>query len=100
MAEGEALHNPECRRKCDAWRDGWKMLRMNIVTFFLSSRLDEHGAVHRDCFYVALATTFNNVFIKLLGTDGESERQRLMSLKGPAAFMRAAVRPSSLPLLA
>lgn len=44
---------------------------------------------------VALATTFNNVFIKLVGTDGESECQRLMSLKGPAAFMRAAVGPSS-----
>lgn len=44
---------------------------------------------------VALATTINNVFIKLVGTDGESGRQRLLSLKGLAAFMRAAVRPSS-----
>lgn len=50
---------------------------------------------------VALATTFNSVFIKLVGTDAESERQRLMSFKGPAAFMRAAVRrPLSLSPLA
>lgn len=48
----------------------------------------------------ALATTFNNVFIKLVGTDGESERQWLMSLKGPAAFLRATVCPSSLSPLA
>lgn len=43
---------------------------------------------------VALATTFNSVFIKLVGTDGESERQRLLSFKGPVAFIRAAVRHS------
>lgn len=42
---------------------------------------------------LATATTFNNVFIKLVGTDGESERKWLISLKGAASFMRAAVRP-------
>lgn len=41
---------------------------------------------------LAAATTFNNVFIKLVGTDGESERKWLISLKGAASFMRAAVR--------
>ncbi|XP_016534714.1 arachidonate 15-lipoxygenase B-like [Poecilia formosa] len=37
------------------------------------------------------ATTFNNVFIKLVGTNGESERKRLWSLRGPSAFVRGAV---------
>ncbi|GAA6214827.1 arachidonate 12-lipoxygenase, 12R-type-like [Lates japonicus] len=37
------------------------------------------------------ATTFNNVFIKLVGTDGESNRQWLTSLKGAATFFRGAV---------
>lgn len=37
------------------------------------------------------ATTFNNVFIKLVGTDGESNRQWLASLKGAATFFRGAV---------
>lgn len=46
-----------------------------------------------------LAATFNRIFIKLVGTEGESKRQWLISLKGPAAFMRAAVRPSSLSAL-
>lgn len=43
---------------------------------------------------LATATTFNNVFIKLVGTDGESERKWLISLKGAASFVRAAVRPT------
>uniref|UniRef100_A0A087Y4B0 Lipoxygenase domain-containing protein n=1 Tax=Poecilia formosa TaxID=48698 RepID=A0A087Y4B0_POEFO len=37
------------------------------------------------------ATTFNNVFLKLVGTNGESERKRLLSLRGPSAFVRGAV---------
>ncbi|XP_034543074.1 hydroperoxide isomerase ALOXE3-like [Notolabrus celidotus] len=37
------------------------------------------------------ATTFNNVFIKLVGTDGESDRSWLMNLKGPLAFTTGAV---------
>ncbi|XP_072241090.1 arachidonate 12-lipoxygenase, 12R-type-like [Leuresthes tenuis] len=37
------------------------------------------------------STTFNNVFIKLVGTDGESERKWLISLKGAAAFIKGAV---------
>lgn len=45
---------------------------------------------------VALATTFNSIFIKLVGTDGESERQRLLSFKWPLAFVKAAVRRSIL----
>lgn len=43
---------------------------------------------------LAASTTFNNVFIKLVGTDGESERKWLISFKGAASFMRAAVRPT------
>ncbi|XP_078138881.1 polyunsaturated fatty acid lipoxygenase ALOX15B-like [Centroberyx gerrardi] len=35
---------------------------------------------------LAQATTMNNVFIKLVGTDGESKRTWLTSLKGTAAF--------------
>lgn len=37
------------------------------------------------------STTFNNVFIKLVGEDGESERKWLVSFKGAAAFMKGAV---------
>lgn len=37
------------------------------------------------------ATTFSNIYIKLVGTDGESNRKWLISLKGAAAFMRNAV---------
>uniref|UniRef100_H3DKZ7 Arachidonate epidermal lipoxygenase 3 n=1 Tax=Tetraodon nigroviridis TaxID=99883 RepID=H3DKZ7_TETNG len=40
---------------------------------------------------VVAATTFNNVFIKLVGEDGESERRLLVSLKGAAAFIKGAV---------
>ncbi|XP_063740867.1 arachidonate 12-lipoxygenase, 12R-type-like isoform X2 [Eleginops maclovinus] len=34
----------------------------------------------------AYATTLNNVFIKLVGTDGESDRSWLCNLSGPLAF--------------
>ncbi|XP_061573356.1 hydroperoxide isomerase ALOXE3-like [Cololabis saira] len=37
------------------------------------------------------ATTFNNVFVKLVGTEGESERTWLWNLKGPLAFTQGAV---------
>ncbi|XP_040892492.1 polyunsaturated fatty acid lipoxygenase ALOX15B-like [Toxotes jaculatrix] len=37
---------------------------------------------------LAGATTFNNVFIKLVGTDGESKRQWLLSLKGASSFVQ------------
>lgn len=37
------------------------------------------------------ATTLNNIFIKLVGTDGESERKHLTSLRGASAFIRGAV---------
>lgn len=40
------------------------------------------------------ATTFSNIYIKLVGTDGESERKWLISLKGAASFMRNAVSAS------
>lgn len=40
---------------------------------------------------VAAATTFSNVFIKLVGEDGESERTWLVSIKGAAAFIKGAV---------
>lgn len=40
---------------------------------------------------LAMATTFNNVFIKLVGTDGESKRAWLVSLKGALAFVKGAV---------
>lgn len=40
---------------------------------------------------VVAATTFNNVFIKLVGEDGESERRLLVSLKGAVAFIKGAV---------
>ncbi|XP_037620542.1 hydroperoxide isomerase ALOXE3-like [Sebastes umbrosus] len=40
---------------------------------------------------LAYAGTLNNVFIKLVGTDGESNRTWLMSLKGPLALYRGAV---------
>ncbi|KAM4584329.1 arachidonate 12-lipoxygenase, 12R-type-like [Odontesthes bonariensis] len=47
------------------------------VTVFTSKRL--------------ASTTLNNVFMKLVGTDGESVRKRLKSLKGAAAFVKGAV---------
>ena len=47
------------------------------VKVFTSNRID--------------STTLNKVFIKLVGTDGESERQWLKSLKGAAAFVKGAV---------
>ncbi|XP_013863199.1 hydroperoxide isomerase ALOXE3 [Austrofundulus limnaeus] len=37
------------------------------------------------------ATTLNDIFIKLVGTDGESERKHLVSLRGASAFIRGAV---------
>lgn len=37
------------------------------------------------------ATTFNNVFIKLVGEDGESDRTWLASLKGACTFYKGAV---------
>uniref|UniRef100_A0A1A7WEZ7 Arachidonate 15-lipoxygenase, type B n=3 Tax=Iconisemion striatum TaxID=60296 RepID=A0A1A7WEZ7_9TELE len=37
------------------------------------------------------ATTLNNIFIKLVGTDGESERKLLLSLRGASAFVRGAM---------
>ncbi|XP_054460533.1 polyunsaturated fatty acid lipoxygenase ALOX15B-like [Anoplopoma fimbria] len=40
---------------------------------------------------LAAASTLNNVFIKLVGTDGESESTWLVSLKGALTFMRGAV---------
>lgn len=40
---------------------------------------------------IVAATTFNNVFIKLVGEDGESERKWLLNFKGAAAFMKGAV---------
>ncbi|XP_027874975.1 arachidonate 15-lipoxygenase B-like isoform X2 [Xiphophorus couchianus] len=39
----------------------------------------------------AVATTLNNVYIKLVGTKGENERKLLLSLKGASAFVRGAV---------
>ena len=44
------------------------------------------------------ATTFNNVFIKLVGTDGESDRTWLMGFKGAASFYKGAVSLDFLPL--
>lgn len=41
--------------------------------------------------YLAGATTLNNVFIKLVGTDGESERKWLMGIKGASSFMKGMV---------
>lgn len=43
----------------------------------------------------AEATTLNNVFIKLVGTDGESKRKWLIGLKGASAFIRGAVSSHS-----
>ncbi|XP_037620707.1 arachidonate 12-lipoxygenase, 12R-type-like [Sebastes umbrosus] len=40
--------------------------------------------------YRTSATTFNNVFIKLVGTDGESERSWLFGFKGLLAFFSGA----------
>uniref|UniRef100_A0A3B4FR53 Lipoxygenase domain-containing protein n=1 Tax=Pundamilia nyererei TaxID=303518 RepID=A0A3B4FR53_9CICH len=37
------------------------------------------------------STILNNVFIKLVGTDGESDRMWLMGLKGASSFVRGAV---------
>ncbi|XP_036955734.1 polyunsaturated fatty acid lipoxygenase ALOX15B-like isoform X2 [Acanthopagrus latus] len=37
------------------------------------------------------ATTYNDVYIKLVGTDGESHRTRLIDYKGPLAFIKGAV---------
>lgn len=41
--------------------------------------------------YFSGATTVGSVFIKLVGTDGESERKWLMGFKGAATFMKGAV---------
>ncbi|XP_070835927.1 hydroperoxide isomerase ALOXE3-like [Chaetodon trifascialis] len=41
--------------------------------------------------YLGGATTLNNVFIKLVGTDGESKRQLLLGFKGAATFLKGAV---------
>lgn len=40
--------------------------------------------------FVAAAGTFNNVFIKLVGEEGESVRKWLISFKGAAAFVKGA----------
>ncbi|XP_042340950.1 polyunsaturated fatty acid lipoxygenase ALOX15B-like isoform X2 [Plectropomus leopardus] len=40
---------------------------------------------------LAGATTINNVFIKLVGTEGESDRKWLMGFKGASSFMRGVV---------
>ncbi|KAM6941507.1 polyunsaturated fatty acid lipoxygenase ALOX15B-like isoform 1-T1 [Lycodopsis pacificus] len=40
---------------------------------------------------IAFSGTFNNVYIKLVGTDDESKQTWLVSLKGPLAFIRGAV---------
>ncbi|XP_047433292.1 arachidonate 12-lipoxygenase, 12R-type-like [Mugil cephalus] len=40
---------------------------------------------------LAGSTTFNNVFIKLVGTEGESEQKWLIDLNGPLDFIRGAV---------
>ncbi|XP_068583902.1 polyunsaturated fatty acid lipoxygenase ALOX15B-like [Cebidichthys violaceus] len=40
---------------------------------------------------LATASTFNNVFIKLVGTDGESERTWLESIAGPLSFISGKV---------
>lgn len=40
---------------------------------------------------LAGATTLNNVFIKLVGTDGESKRKWLIGLKGASAFIKGTV---------
>ncbi|XP_029020120.1 hydroperoxide isomerase ALOXE3-like [Betta splendens] len=37
------------------------------------------------------ATTLNNIYLKLVGTDGESQRKWLMGLKGATTFIRGAV---------
>uniref|UniRef100_UPI0037E9A49B arachidonate 12-lipoxygenase, 12R-type-like n=1 Tax=Semicossyphus pulcher TaxID=241346 RepID=UPI0037E9A49B len=37
------------------------------------------------------ATTLNNVFIKLVGTEGESDRSWLLNFRGPLNFITAAV---------
>uniref|UniRef100_A0A671TZE0 Hydroperoxide isomerase ALOXE3-like n=1 Tax=Sparus aurata TaxID=8175 RepID=A0A671TZE0_SPAAU len=37
------------------------------------------------------ATSYNEVYIKLVGTDGESHRTRLIDYKGSSAFIRGAV---------
>ena len=41
--------------------------------------------------HATTATTFNNVFIKLVGTDGESERKWLIGFRGATAFVKGAV---------
>ncbi len=46
------------------------------------------------------AATLNNVFIKLVGTDGESDRTWLMGFKGAASFMIGAVSISSYQITA
>ncbi|XP_037620708.1 polyunsaturated fatty acid lipoxygenase ALOX15B-like [Sebastes umbrosus] len=40
---------------------------------------------------LAAASTFHNVYIKLVGTDGESDRKWLISLKGALSFSKGAV---------
>lgn len=47
---------------------------------------------------VADAVTFNDVFIKLVGTDGESDRIWLDRYKGALSFVRGAVSLKRPPL--
>ena len=44
------------------------------------------------------ATTYNDVYIKLMGTDGESCRTQLRDYKGSSAFARGAVSLKYPPL--
>ncbi|XP_073321825.1 polyunsaturated fatty acid lipoxygenase ALOX15B-like [Pagrus major] len=41
--------------------------------------------------HATAATTFNNVFIKLVGEDGESDREWLIGFRGATAFVKGAV---------
>ncbi|PWA29341.1 hypothetical protein CCH79_00014016, partial [Gambusia affinis] len=45
----------------------------------------------------AVATTLNHIYIKLVGTGGESEHKLLLSLRGPSAFVRGAVASFTVP---
>lgn len=68
------------------------------ISCSLSKRIDLHFRAKMVAYEVTVytadltkATTFSNIYIKLVGTDGESERKWLISLKGAASFMRSAV---------
>lgn len=82
-------------------RDYWTVIyhRYFIILYiFLPTRIPLLSRVKMVTYEVTVftgnmvtATTFNNVFVKLVGTDGESDHTWLLGFKGAASFYKGAV---------